>query len=226
MYFIQKNVTRVLNNQHTFFLNPKELLEVKKKLSNIKYSIYYPYKDSEKILLYTKNIPEVLLYEIKAKIPIRHQDILGAMYSLNISSDLFGDIVIIKNHYYIYILPIVQNYFESNFLKVKNSSVFLKQIPCSTLENYHREYEKLELICSSCRVDTVLSTILHTSRSSIKEYIQRKDILLNYDYLKEMDYKLKDGDVFSIRKIGKYQFHGVLRMTKANHYVIELYRYL
>ena len=226
MYTIQKNITRFYNLGYSYFLDPKELKSFTSQVKKKDYSILYPYPDSEKNIVYRGLEPDIFLYEIICNSPLRHQDILGAMYSLNISSDLFGDIVIIKNHYYIYILPIVQNYFESNFLKVKNSSVFLKQIPCSTLENYHREYEKLELICSSCRVDTVLSTILHTSRSSIKEYIQRKDILLNYDYLKEMDYKLKDGDVFSIRKIGKYQFHGVLRMTKANHYVIELYRYL
>ena len=226
MYFIQKNVTRVLNNQHTFFLNPKELLEVKKKLSNIKYSIYYPYKDSEKILLYTKNIPEVLLYEIKAKIPIRHQDILGAMYSLNIAPELFGDILIINNHYYIYILPIIRNYFETNFLKVKNSNVILEEISIEILKDYERKYESFEIIVSSNRIDTVISRICNISRNNFSDMIKKKEIILNYDFLKNSSYKLKENDTFSIKGIGKFKYIGVLKNTKGNNCVIQLLKYL
>ena len=226
MYFIQKNVTRILNNQNSFFLNPKELLEVKKKLSNIKYSIYYPYKDSEKILLYTKNIPEVLLYEIKAKIPIRHQDILGAMYSLNIAPELFGDILIINNHYYIYILPIIRNYFETNFLKVKNSNVILEEISIEILKDYERKYESFEIIVSSNRIDTVISRICNISRNNFSDMIKKKEIILNYDLLKNSSYKLKENDTFSIKGIGKFKYIGVLKNTKGNNCVIQLLKYL
>lgn len=226
MYFIQKNVTRILNNQTSFFLNPKELLEVKKKLSNIKYSIYYPYKDSEKILLYTKNIPEVLLYEIKAKIPIRHQDILGAMYSLNIAPELFGDILIINNHYYIYILPIIRNYFETNFLKVKNSNVILEEISIEILKDYERKYESFEIIVSSNRIDTVISRICNISRNNFSDMIKKKEIILNYDFLKNSSYKLKENDTFSIKGIGKFKYIGVLKNTKGNNCVIQLLKYL
>ena len=226
MYFIQKNVTRILNNQNSFFLNPKDLLEVKKKLSNIKYSIYYPYKDSEKILLYTKNIPEVLLYEIKAKIPIRHQDILGAMYSLNIAPELFGDILIINNHYYIYILPIIRNYFETNFLKVKNSNVILEEISIEILKDYERKYESFEIIVSSNRIDTVISRICNISRNNFSDMIKKKGIILNYDFLKNSSYKLKENDTFSIKEIGKFKYIGVLKNTKGNNCVIQLLKYL
>ncbi len=226
MYFIQKNVTRILNNQNSFFLNPKDLLEVKKKLSNIKYSIYYPYKDSEKILLYTKNIPEVLLYEIKAKIPIRHQDILGAMYSLNIAPELFGDILIINNHYYIYILPIIRNYFETNFLKVKNSNVILEEISIEMLKDYERKYESFEIIVSSNRIDTVISRICNISRNNFSDMIKKKEIILNYDFLKNSSYKLKENDTFSIKGIGKFKYIGVLKNTKGNNCVIQLLKYL
>ena len=226
MYSIQKNVTKILNNQHTFFLNTKELLEVKKKLSNIKYSIYYPYKDSEKMLLYTKNIPEVLLYEIKTKISIRHQDILGAMYSLNIAPELFGDILIINNHYYIYILPIVRNYFETNFLKVKNSNVTLEEIPIEILKDYECKYESFEIIVSSNRIDTIISRICNTSRGNVLEMIKKKEIIVNYDFSKSNSYHLKENDTFSIRRVGKFKYVGVIKKTKGDNYIIRILKYL
>ena len=79
MYFIEKNINRLMRQNSTFFLDPKELIQIKSKLKKSDYSIYYPYRGSEKVILYCDKIPEVLLYEIKVKIPIRHQDILGSL---------------------------------------------------------------------------------------------------------------------------------------------------
>lgn len=226
MYYIQKNLTRLNNNQSTFFLDPKGLREVQAKLKKGTYSIYYPYKDSEKNIIYNMEKPVVLLYEIKVKSPIRHQDILGAMYSLNIDSSLFGDILIIDNHYYIYILPIVRNYFESNFLNVRNTSVVLEEKDISILKDYERSYEKLDFIVSSSRIDTVVSSICHIGRSNILDMIKKKEIILNYDYLKDNSYKLKDGDIFSIKRVGKFKYNGILKNTKSDHLIIEILKYL
>lgn len=226
MYFIEKNLTKLRNVGSTFFLDPKELNQVKSKLKKVEYNTYYPYRDSEKNIIYTGKEPEVLLYEILIKIPVRHQDIMGAMYSLNIATELFGDILIIDNRYFIYILPIVRNYFESNFLMVKNAHIELKELDINYLNDYERSYEKLEFIVSSNRIDTVISSIIHTGRSNINDYIKKKEILLNYDYLKDNSYKLKEGDTFSIKRIGKFKYNGIVKNTKSNHIIIEILKYL
>lgn len=226
MYFIEKNLNRLEHHQSTFFLDPKELMEIKGKLKKDMYSIYYPYKDSEKVIVYNKEIPQVLLYEIKSKVPLRHQDILGSMYALDIASELFGDILLIDGHYYIYILPIVRNYFESNFLIVRNSSIELEEISIDVLSNYERKYEVQELIVSSNRIDTVISNICHIGRGMVSEKIQNREILLNYSFLKDGSYKLKEKDVFSIKKIGKFRYDGIEKHTKSDHLIIRLSKYI
>lgn len=226
MYFIQKNLTRLNNNQSTYFLDPRELQEVKSKLKKNEYQIYFPYKDSEKNIIYKKNVPEVLLYEIKTKVPLRHQDILGTIFSLNISPELFGDILLIDGRYFIYILPLVRNYFESNFLMVKNSFIELELLDIDYLKDFERSYERLELIVSSERIDTIISSICHTGRSNISEMIKKKEIMLNYDFLNNSSYKLKIGDIFSIKKIGKFKYNGILKNTKSNHLIVEILKYL
>ena len=226
MYFIQKNVTRLQNNQSSFFLDPKDLSLIKGKLKKRTYHIYYPYKDSEKVIIYQKSIPEVLLYQIKVKTKIRHQDILGTMYSLSIAPELFGDILIIDGNYYIYILPIVRNYFESNFLMVRNTSVELEEIPIDTFKDYERSYEAIHLNVSSNRIDTIVSSICHISRSNIPIMIRKKEIMLNYDYLKDSSYKLRENDTFSIKRIGKFKYRGILKSTKSSHYIVEVFKYI
>ena len=219
------NYHKLEKEGYTYFLDPKEFKDIKGKLKKNEYHVYYPYKDSEKILLYKNTIPTVLLYEIKAKTTLRHQDLLGTMYSLSISPELFGDILLIEGKYYIYILPIVRNYFESNFLKVRNSSVEVIERDLSLLENYEREYESLEFIVSSNRIDTVISTISHTNRKNISDMIQKREILLNHDYLKDASYKLKDEDIFSIKRIGKFCYKGIIKETKGNHLIINILKY-
>lgn len=225
MYISEKNINKLNNTSSTYFLDPKELMNIKSKLKKNEYSIYYPYEDSEKVILYNDKTPEVLLYEIKSKVDLRHQDILGTMFSLNIDSSLFGDILVIDNRYFIYIHPLVRNYFESNFLMVKNAKIELELLDTNYLSNYKRSYEELELIVSSLRIDTIISSICHTSRSNIIDMIKKKEILLNYDYLKNTDYKLKEGDIFSIRRIGKFKYNGIIKNTKSDHLIISILKY-
>ena len=226
MYTIQKNLNRLNNYQPTFFLDPKEQLELKSKLKKNYYKVFSPYKDAEKVIFYNEQLPEVILYEIKSKQELRHQDILGTMYSLNISSEMFGDIILYNNRYFIYVLKLFQNYFEMNFTKVRNSSIELVQLDLDYLVDYKRSYEEIELIVSSERIDTVISSIIHTNRNVIKDKIKDKEILLNHDLLKNNSYVLKPGDIFSIRRFGKYKYIGIIKNTKKDNYIIKCLKYL
>ena len=225
MYKIEKNLNRLYRKEATFFLDPKEQLELAKKLKKEPYQIYKPYPDSEKNIFYIKEEPKVILYKIKSKIPLEHREILGTLFSLNITSELFGDIVITNNHYYIYVLESIAPYIKNNLLLIKNSHVELIEVPLETLKEYHKEYEAIEIIASSTRIDTVISSLIQTSRPNIIEKIKNKEIILNYDILKNNSYQLKENDIFSIRRYGKYQYIGIKKETKSKNYIIECKKY-
>lgn len=225
MYKIEKNLNRLYRKEATFFLDPKEQLELTKKLKKEPYQIYKPYPDSEKNIFYIKEEPKVILYEIKSKTPLEHREILGTLFSLNITSELFGDIVITNNHYYIYVLESIAPYIKNNLLLIKNSRIELIEVPLETLKEYHKEYETIEIIASSTRIDTVISRLIQTSRPNIIEKIKNKEIILNYDILKNNSYQLKENDIFSIRRYGKYQYIGIKKETKSKNYIIECKKY-
>ena len=225
MYKIEKNLNRLYRKAATFFLDPKEQLELAKKLKKEPYQIYKPYPDSEKNIFYIKEEPKVILYEIKSKTPLEHREILGTLFSLNITSELFGDIVITNSHYYIYVLESIAPYIKNNLLLIKNSRIELIEVPLETLKEYHKEYETIEIIASSTRIDTVISRLIQTSRPNIIEKIKNKEIILNYDILKNNSYQLKENDIFSIRRYGKYQYIGIKKETKSKNYIIECKKY-
>lgn len=226
MYEIQKNVTRLDNGQPTFFLDLSEAKDVKRKFGKNRLNVFSPNRDSEKIIYYLDREPEVLLYEIKCSNELRHQDILGTMYSLNISKEMYGDIILNDGRYFIYILKLFQNYFEMNFTKVRNSKIELIELDLDYLKDYERAYEELELIVSSERIDTIVSHLSGTSRAIIKEKVKDKEILLNNELLKNLSYTLKENDTFSIRKIGKFKYIGIIKTTKSGNYIVKILKYI
>ncbi len=225
IYDVIKNAEKIFNNKYTSFLDVKLQKLVRSKLGKTKYQIYLPYQDSEKVIYYTSDIPKVSLYEIKVKDIITHRDILGALFSLGIDSSMYGDIVVKDNHYYIFILDIIENYLFSHLLMIKNSKVELEKKAINFLDNHQRQYETIELVVSSVRLDSVISSIIQVKRDDVASKIKEKDILVNYDIVKS-SYKLKNNDIISIRKYGKYSYKGIIKTTKKNNYVIRVDKYI
>ena len=224
MYLIEKTINKLYQSGYTFFLNPKELQDVISHLRKNTYDIYKPYKYSEKNIIYTKK-PEIILLEIKTGATLRHQDILGSLFSLKINDNLFGDIIITNNHYYFYTFKNMKTFFEQEFTKVGRNSIELEEKNIDLLDGYEKEFEELEIITSSLRIDSVIAKIIHTNRDSIKDLIKDKKIIYNYEILKDGSKNLKIGDTFSIRKYGKYCFNGILNNTKKDNLIISVLKY-
>ncbi len=195
-------------------------------LKKDQYQIFRPYPDSNKIILYSKTPPNVILYEIKSKVTLRHQDILGSIFALNITNEMFGDIIVDNDHYYIFILEMIDNYIKSNLLFIKNSPIELERRDIDYLKDYHQKYEEHEIIVSSLRIDTIISRIININRHGVADKIKNREILINYEILQKSSYLLKENDVFSIRKYGKFRFIGIEKTTKKDNYIIKYQKYI
>ena len=224
-YEIVKNVNKILEDGSTRFLDGKMQKEVSKRLKK-KYKIFKSYKDAEKVIFYVEEEPKVSLLEIIPKSKIRHQDIMGSIFSLGIDSSVFGDIIIDEDKYYIYVLDSIKDYILTNLDKVGNVKIELKELELSYLEDYEHRYEEIEIISTSERIDTVISRLLHTNRDTVHKIIKDKEIILNYEIVTNNSKTLKEEDVFSIRKYGKYKYVGIINKTKKDNYIILIKKYI
>lgn len=225
IYTVEKIVEKVLYSNSTNFVEIKYLNRLKKELKNIKYNIYEPFNGATKIILYNK-MPNIKIYEIISSNDLRHQDILGTLYSLNISDEMFGDVVIWNNRFFIIILSSIDNYIKSNLISIRNSKVDLIEKDPYYLKNYKQEYEEFNIIVPSIRVDVIVSKIINSSRSNALEKIKNGDIYLNYELLTKPTYMLKENDIFSIRKYGKYKFNGIINETKKGNIIVNISKYV
>ena len=226
VYKINNAVEKIKTGKNTQFLDGKELKIVTGKLKKNEYNIYYPYKDSEKVMLYTGKVPKVKLFKIYTVENIRHQDILGSLFSLNIDSSYFGDIVLFNGYYYVFVSKDLALYLKDNLKMVGNKKVSLEEVDLSVLDNYERKYEEKEIIVSSLRIDNIISGIINTSRKVALDKIKNKEVIVNYDVINKNSYILKENDIFSIRRYGKYKFVGILKSTKKNNFIVRYLKYI
>ena len=134
-YNVEKNIDKIKRGEYTNFLDPSTLNKVQSKLKKYNYNIYSPYKESDKVIIYTNELPKIRLLEIISYDKLTHREILGSLFGLNISSELFGDIIITNNHYYITIIDSIYNLIINDYKQVGVHSIKLKEVPLSLYDN-------------------------------------------------------------------------------------------
>ena len=226
IYKINNAVEKIKSGNNTLFLDQREYKLVTSKLKKHEYKVYYPYKDSEKVMLYTGNMPIVKLFKINTAEKIRHQDILGSLFALNIDPSFVGDIVLYNDDYYVYIENNLSTYIKDNLNIIGNKKVVLEEVSLDVLKDYERKYEEKEMIVSSLRIDGIVSSIINSSRSKALEKIKNKEVIVNYEVMSKNSYLLKENDIFSIRRYGKYKFAGIVKSTKKDNYIVKYLKYV
>ena len=224
-YIVEKNVNKIIRGEYTNFLDPLTFRNVISKLKNCEYKVYNIYEDSEKRILYTKRIPKIRLLEIISYDKLSHRNILGSLMGLNIDTELFGDIIINNEHAYIMVVDSIYELIMKEFTNVGSEKIKLKEVPIDTLNNYIKEYEEIKVFVSSLRIDNVVSRIIGTSRDQVKRKFMEDEIVLNYEVCHRLNYVLKENDVFSIRRYGKYKFGKVISKTNKDNYIISCFKY-
>ena len=225
-YSIDKNIGKILNKSNTNFLDIKACNMICNKLKEKSYKIYYPFEEAERVIVYNNELPSVKLLEIISYENLTHREIMGSLYATNINYEMFGDIIIYNNHYYFFAMESALDMTKEEFKSVGKKNIKLREVDLSVLDGYKRLYEEITLIVSSVRIDTVIARLIGNSRENVKTKFKDGDVQLNYDVCKKLEYNLNTGDIFSVRKYGKYKFGGIIKNSKSGNYVIKCYKYI
>lgn len=224
-YNIEKIIDGLRNKGYTNFVNPEELMYVKGKLHKDEYNIYELYPESNAVILYKKELPDIRLLKINSKVELRHQEIMGTIFSLGLKEDAFGDIIKYRGVFYLFVLPTLVEYLKYNLTSIRGNNIVIEEVNLELSNNFKIEYIEKEYIVSSLRIDNIVSTITNDSRNNVLEKFKNKEIILNYDIDVKPTRTVHDGDIFSIRRYGKYKYNGIKKETKKGGYIIEVLMY-
>ena len=227
LIFIKNSYQKLIQGGYTMFLDQSEQKQIIALLRKefVSYQTFQLFEECDKVLLYQGNLPKIALLEITSNQPLEHRSIMGSLFSFGLDVHTFGDILIQKHKSYVVVLPQIRNLILYQLNQIGSIPVSVREVPFTEISFYHRVYQSIEVKVPSLRIDAVLAKLLHISRSQVEEKIKQKEVLLNYEMVKKGTKELKEDDVFSIRKYGKYRLKEILFTTKKGDLVLWIQKY-
>lgn len=153
---------------------------------------------------------------------IKHSDILGALMSLGIKRERFGDIVVGENVYLVCDTQVGQllGYELTSIRHAKVRLVLSDDVVTNNIEYHTRTF-----FIKSYRLDVVLSSFYKLSRSEVNKYIQAGFVKVNHKEVVENNFLCNNNDVISFKRHGRVKLVDLDRTTKQGNHVVEGYFY-
>lgn len=155
---------------------------------------------------------------------LTHRDFLGSVTALGIRREMLGDIVVDNSTATLFCLEAVADFIVNELSRVRHTSV-----KCSVIEDAQNlvqsKAEERELIAASERLDVIVCAAYNFSRSAVRELFSERRIFVNSKLCENFSYILKENDVVSVRRCGRFIYCGVLGETKKGRRIIKILQY-
>lgn len=228
---------------YTDFLNISEISIVKKLLKEEKIQnyiiyggkeetdrsllIFYPEKFSKEMV--EKNfekIFEVIRIKLPNNIRYEHREFLSGIMKLGIIREKFGDIIVTDFGADIIVLSEISEILLNDLktlTRFRKSEITIQSIKdLSLLEN---EYEDINIIVSSIRLDNFVAELANCSRNNSEEIINEGRVFINSINEFKASKKINVNDIITIRGKGKFIFDGIEKETRSGRYLLNMRKY-
>lgn len=218
-------------------LNELELFNTIKNNLYGDYEIFGGYSLAQRQMI--KFIPGAVFYEvdfpyeiisirpknIKFKESLSHRDYLGSILGLGIERSKVGDIIIEEDEVLCFIHESMVNFIIKNLLQVKRTYIYVSRSDRKMI-NYEPAFELITGSIQSIRLDTILSLVINESRSKLVRHIECGNVFINSKQVFSNGFKLKVGDIISVRGVGKFEFTNIGGISKRGKQFVEIKRYI
>lgn len=154
-----------------------------------------------------------------------HKDVLGALMSLGIEREQFGDIRIAEQRIQIACTPTIANYLQQQLTQIGKVPMNFEAVDWSLALENQEKLEQKEIIVASFRLDAIIAELLHCSRKQAQQHIQAQLVQCNYQVMSKNDFECQMGDLLSIRRFGRVQLLEVRSQTRKGNYVVLVGHY-
>lgn len=179
----------------------------------------------EQIIPYPVQVLEISPHNKRFCEELSHRDYLGAVMNLGIERCKLGDIMVDGSKALLFVREELAGYIRENLTRIRHTSVNIC-VSCDFPNDYEPKYEEIKGTVASVRLDTVLSLAFPLSRSKITSYIEGAKVFVNGKLVTSNGYRLKEGDIISVRKMGRIVYDGVLSETKKGRFLTVIRKYI
>lgn len=156
---------------------------------------------------------------------LNHRDYLGAVLNLGIDRACLGDILVEEDVAYLFCLERMADFIRDNLIRIRHTSVYVEQVEA---ENFHYEpkYKEVSGTVASVRLDKLLALAFNASRSSLTGLIEGGKVFVNGKLVTSNGYEPKEGDLISVRGMGRFRFRETGGQSKKGREYVILWRYI
>lgn len=155
-----------------------------------------------------------------------HGDFLGSIVGLGIKRDRIGDIYVHPTFCHIVVTDEMAQYLDVHLRQVHRQDVLTEILPIESLQPVRENLEEMSFTVASLRLDGIASDAYRISRAKIVEPIKAGKCRVNWRTEEDPSKQLKEGDVISLKGLGRFKLLEVDGMTKKGRIRIKVGKYI
>ena len=156
---------------------------------------------------------------------LTHRDYLGAVLKLGLQRSCLGDILAEEKQAYLFCLERIAPFICENLTRVRHTTVSVSVIEAADF-HYEPKYKEIIGTVASVRLDRLLSVAFGASRSSLSGLIEGGKVFVNGKLVTSGGYQPREGDLVSVRGMGRFRFQGGGGQSKKGREYVTLLRYI
>lgn len=224
------------STQFTDFLTPEEALSLFAicNENRLKCELCGGSEDCERVIGAISMMDIMLEYPIEVlKITgnfkfekLNHRDYLGAVLSLGIKREKIGDINVFEDGAEIFLHKDIASYIALNLNKIKHTGIKTELIGLSEARVKIQSFKEMKIIVTSMRLDSVIAALLNLSRAKAAELVKSGVVKVNHAAHEDVDFKVKEEDLFSIKGFGRFKISELSGKTKSDRQTLIVKKYI
>jgi RNA-binding protein YlmH len=167
----------------------------------------------------------IFAIEFEKVMPIDHRNVLGELMHLGITRESIGDIDVGDEKVQIIMHQRLQEFMWINFNQIKGREIRTTIKTSQQIESFEKNYKRLSVVVASNRIDGIINKIWGFSRQNSLVLIKQGKLRVNYVEIYKNDFRLKSGDILSLRGKGKAKIISMDERTKKGNIRLEVDRY-
>ena len=155
---------------------------------------------------------------------LSHRDYLGAILNLGIDRAKTGDIIQIQGDAVIFVHNDIASFVAEELTRVRHTTVKVSFVD-NIVFDFSPEYEEIRGTVASVRLDSLLPLAFSSSRSRLSGLIEGEKVFVNGKLITSNGYQVKEGDIISVRGMGKFRYDGAGGQTRKKRISVTIRKY-
>lgn len=155
---------------------------------------------------------------------LNHRDYLGAVLNLGIERSKIGDILIDEGGAIVFTHRDLSEMICRELTRVRHTSVRTEELPVSEID-YTPAYEEIRGTVASVRLDSLLALAFSSSRTRLTGLIEGAKVYVNGKLVTSNGYQPSEGDIVSVRGMGKFRFASTGTRTRKNRIMVMIHKF-